>query len=190
MEAVPQEILRAALAGDPSLSPTGEEYIPMPMWGTIWRVSDAVDERRIREMLTPIIPDMGSLSMADLHALADDWGVDASDIDRDEIEEAISEAVEESEDGMMGTYGWEAVGATGILAIDIGDDLYLGVHGAGYDFFVGHWIPLYSALGYRWHEQMEREDRVMDLARQMVGHQRPADLVPDILAALEGVSDE
>jgi hypothetical protein len=31
----------------------------------------------------------------------------------------------------------------------------LCIDGAGYDFYDQHWIPLYLALGYTWHEQAE-----------------------------------
>ena len=29
--------------------------------------------------------------------------------------------------------------------------VYLGVNGAGYDFYEAHWLPLYRARGLRWH---------------------------------------
>jgi len=32
----------------------------------------------------------------------------------------------------------------------------LAVDGGGYDFYEAHWVPLYLALGLRWHEQDER----------------------------------
>lgn len=30
-------------------------------------------------------------------------------------------------------------------------DIYLGIDGAGYDFYEAHWIPLYEARGLQWH---------------------------------------
>jgi len=51
----------------------------------------------------------------------------------------------------MATDGWRAVADTGMLARDFDDELLLGVHGCGYDFFEAHWEPLYDALGYQWH---------------------------------------
>ena len=44
------------------------------------------------------------------------------------------------------------VGETGISAFEIDGELVLGINGAGYDFYEHHWIPLYEALGYGWHE--------------------------------------
>ncbi len=29
---------------------------------------------------------------------------------------------------------------------------YFGIDGAGYDFYEAHWIPLYKARGFQWHE--------------------------------------
>ena len=31
-------------------------------------------------------------------------------------------------------------------------DIYIGIDGAGYDFYEQHWIPLYNARGLRWHK--------------------------------------
>ena len=50
-------------------------------------------------------------------------------------------------------YGWQEVADTGIFALWFDDELLLGIHGAGYDFYPQHWEKLYDALGYRWHEQ-------------------------------------
>lgn len=30
--------------------------------------------------------------------------------------------------------------------------LFLGIDGAGYDFYEAHWIPLYKARGLKWHD--------------------------------------
>ena len=30
-------------------------------------------------------------------------------------------------------------------------DIYLGIDGAGYDFYEAHWTPLYEARGLKWH---------------------------------------
>lgn len=47
--------------------------------------------------------------------------------------------------------GWQMVGDSGVLIREFDDELLLGIHGAGYDFFEAHWAPLYDALGYQWH---------------------------------------
>jgi hypothetical protein len=63
--------------------------------------------------------------------------------------QALLQPVEDEEDEL---YGSEEVGNTGIFAFDIDGEIVLGIHGAGYDFYEHHWIPLYEALGYAWHE--------------------------------------
>ena len=63
--------------------------------------------------------------------------------------QALLQPVEDEEDEL---YGTQEVGATGISAFDIDEEIVLGIHGAGYDFYQHHWIPLYEALGYAWHE--------------------------------------
>jgi len=62
---------------------------------------------------------------------------------------ALLHPVEDTEDEL---YGTQEVGNTGISAFEIDGELVLGIDGAGYDFYEHHWIPLYEALGYAWHE--------------------------------------
>lgn len=33
-------------------------------------------------------------------------------------------------------------------------EIYIGIDGAGYDFYEAHWIPLYKARGLQWHNFM------------------------------------
>lgn len=37
------------------------------------------------------------------------------------------------------------------------DDIFLGIDGAGYDFYEAHWVPLYKARGLKWHDTEEEE---------------------------------
>ena len=46
---------------------------------------------------------------------------------------------------------WQPVGTTGIYAVEVDDELVLGINGAGYDFYTNHWAKLYDALGFQWH---------------------------------------
>jgi hypothetical protein len=62
---------------------------------------------------------------------------------------SLSHPVTDEEDDL---YGCQEVGQTGIYAFDVDGHLVLGINGAGYDFYEHHWIPLYEALGYGWHE--------------------------------------
>jgi hypothetical protein len=35
-------------------------------------------------------------------------------------------------------------------------DIYIGIDGAGYNFYDEHWIPLYRARGLHWHNEEEK----------------------------------
>ncbi|MEO1530484.1 MAG: hypothetical protein AAFX06_34275 [Planctomycetota bacterium] len=92
------------------------EIQSLPNWGTLFRVTDPGDRRRIRNLARPIQP-------------------------------------HESDRLALSKSGWQEIEDTGILVIDFDNEMLLGIHGAGYDFWEAHWIPLYDALGYRWHDQ-------------------------------------
>ncbi len=44
--------------------------------------------------------------------------------------------------------------------------IYLGIDGAGYDFYEAHWIPLYRSRGLQWHD--ERTEHTADDIRKML----------------------
>lgn len=168
-QAIPQTYISAAIESGKIETPIGEPYCAMPMWGTLFLVSDSVDARKIREMCTPINPDLDDMEREELESLAQDWGVtpDLPDADEDgeedetaleELRDAIRETIDDDELGMLGSYGWEQVGSTGILAIELDDELFLGIHGAGYCFYSSHWEPLYRALGYQWHDEEDASE--------------------------------
>jgi hypothetical protein len=69
-------------------------------------------------------------------------------VDKQQIK-ALLQPIEDEKDEL---YGYEEVGDTGIFAFDIDGEVVLGINGAGYDFYEHHWLPLYEALGYAWHE--------------------------------------
>ncbi len=71
-------------------------------------------------------------------------------IDKRKIEALLKTPTHEDEDDDMN--GAKVVEETGIYAFYIDDELVLGINGAGYDFYEAHWIPLYEALGYNWHD--------------------------------------
>lgn len=92
-------------------------------------------------------------------------------VDEPALVDAARDAwADQSDDNyFLASCGWQDVGGTGILAIEVDGDLFLGVNGAGYSFYDSHWIPLYKALGYSWHVAGFREamlhDAVSDLTR-------------------------
>lgn len=154
----------------------GEGCAAMPMWSTVFRVLDPVDARKIRDMLEPMGPPEGDAE--GILAWIEDQGLDVDTMAYDDEEDGIDEdglyqaAVEAwsesgSEDYWLSMCGWEQVGSTGLLAIELQGDLYLGVDGAGYSFYGAHWIPLYLALGYSWHESNHHADLVQRAVREL-----------------------
>ncbi|MDB5391196.1 MAG: hypothetical protein JWM11_6842 [Planctomycetaceae bacterium] len=85
------------------------------------------------------------------------WGsvfVSSDRADQRAIAALLQPLTEEDDDerATLAASGWSEVGTTGVLALSLDEELILGVHGAGYDFFSAHWEPLYDQLGYHWHE--------------------------------------
>lgn len=160
----------------------GEDaFLPMPMWGTCFLVTDSVDQRRIREMLVSFEPTTVEEAQemvsdyglgVDLGDFVDTWdnedGETDSALDEDLYIEAVIDAWREGdfEVEILASAGWQKVGETGLLALDLdGDELILGINGAGFSFYgnvetgdrTGIWARLYDALGYEWHHGTFRE---------------------------------
>lgn len=91
----------------------------------------------------------------------------------EEVQKTYTEAeLEEMGDDRATLYrcGWCPLGDTGVLAFVHEDgDVILGIDGAGYDFESEHWEPLYDLLGFKWHENTTRGERmakrIMDLLK-------------------------
>lgn len=160
---VPMEWVKLAAKND------GDECFAEPMWSTAFIVNDSVDRDRIEAMLVDTeITDLESArrvnSVYDCHVDESDHQTSVvSDVDDERTvldEESFIKAVQDEMDENPGQYenielarsGWRAVGDTGIVAREVDGHLVLGINGAGYSFYGSHWIPLYKALGYAWHD--------------------------------------
>lgn len=93
------------------------------------------------------------------------------DIDGEKQETELNELTKEYEGwlpmwGTMWTFGegidedWarenlEILAECGFRIFEDGvtGDIYIGIDGAGYDFYEMHWIPLYEARGLKWHSE-------------------------------------
>lgn len=50
----------------------------------------------------------------------------------------------------------ETLSSCGFHVYDSEDlGVFIGINGAGYDFYEAHWTPLYEARGLRWHKEEE-----------------------------------
>ena len=98
----------------------------------------------------------------------DNFGGDPPD-DEDELEEMKTEMMDEQREIMWGTlfeakdshlaekiieHQDEIINELGLIIIDERDNeaysngLFIGVNGAGYDFYEDHWVPLYRLFGW------------------------------------------
>lgn len=162
-----------------------EEVYAFPMWGTCFLVEDSCDRSKIRDMLRSFEPQDAeeAVEMVVDYGLGVepeeyDIGTGSDDEDEDGFVEAVIDAWREGdfEEEMLSSSGWQRVGNTGILALDLGgDDLLLGINGAGFSFYGnvdqgerdGLWCRLYDALGYTWHHAGFREDVVHAAVRAL-----------------------
>jgi hypothetical protein len=159
---VPAEWARLA-----ALHIDNDEIYAMPMWGFVF-MPDGTLAGMIERLLTHPVPEdaTGIIEFAETNGLDLDesemklLALAASDDEdhADEIEKIrqnVIQAWHESEDALLASYGWQDVGTTGFIAREIDGNLVLGVNGAGYSFDEAHWMPLYLALGFKWHEKEE-----------------------------------
>jgi hypothetical protein len=159
-----------------------EEYVSMPVHGTMFVVEDSCDARSISALLVSMgAPEDDKVDQ--IIEWAEGEGLEIDDELRllalaasdehdviDELDHLRNELMEQwrdggSEDAIMCMDGWEAVGTTGLLAREFDGRLVLGINGGGYDFYESHWIPLYLALGYQWHDTAQDERRKEGMAR-------------------------
>ena len=152
-----------------------DEFVPMPMWGSCFKVDDSGLASMIRKLCTDggTVPE-NPLALAEfaeergldiedhaltILALLSDGAEDAEDYEDeiDEIRESFLEQLRDSgdEDQQFADYGWEPVGETGFMARNFDGHLCLGVNGCGYDFKASHWTSLYTELGLKWHTSEE-----------------------------------
>jgi hypothetical protein len=166
-DTVPAEWARLA-----ALHIDNEEVYAMPMWGFVF-MPDSTLSGMIERLLCDPVP----TDAADLIEFASDHGIDLNESEMkllalaasdggeedavDDIRRAIIESWHESgsEDAALFCYGWRDVGKTGFVAREIDGNLVLGVNGAGYSFDEAHWLPLYLALGFKWHESEEKAEK-------------------------------
>lgn len=141
----------------------GDDHLyALPMWGTIFEVRDTCDASLISDLLKPMFPAEGS-SLKALKDHADHYGIDIDSWDgneemedEDDVEDARQRLLRTWQEGSFDDEsfhdaGWQDVGQTGLIGIEGPEGgIYLGINGAGYDFYESHWAPLYDAMGLKW----------------------------------------
>ena len=142
-----------------------DEFVPMPIWGTLFKVSN-MDQGNIEKLIAEHDVPTGAVELIEW---AEERGIEieesemkllalaAANDDEDRELEMIRDGIIDSwydsgeEDAQLSMGGWRSVGSTGLLAREFDGMLLLGINGAGYDFYDSHWRRLYEELGYSWH---------------------------------------
>lgn len=101
------------------------DYFSLPMWGTVWVAGDN------KGCFEDLMKEYDLENEKDEEKLIEDEGEECATLIFD---------------------GWRELGDSGVFAREFDDELLIGIHGAGYNFYDAHWEPLYDAVGYRWHE--------------------------------------
>jgi hypothetical protein len=141
----------------------GDECVSMPMWGTLFGVSDSCDKRAIQKLMVSPAPDEND-DIKDLLAFAEERGIEIPDdfweacgkcdecrednepdceapnyenTDTDDLATHLRGEWLDSgdEDAQLASDGWEDVGDTGLIAREFYGDLLLGINGCGYSFY-------------------------------------------------------
>lgn len=132
------------------------EYHNLPMWGTMWRLDyfgeDIYESARVM---------VGDKEEIDLDAIDDEK-------EREEVKEAIKALDEEriswGECALLENYIDEEMAGercvldkngntTAMFVYELDGEYWLGVNGAGWDFYDGVWDKLYDIMGLKWHNQ-------------------------------------
>ncbi len=121
------------------------EYHSFPMWGTMWRLdyfgNTLWEKSRIMvESKEEIYRDdfIDDKEREEFQARLDD--------PNDYMEEYIDEEMQ-GERCILDKNGEH----TALFIYDIDGEYYIGINGAGWDFYDGVWDRLYDAMGLNWH---------------------------------------
>lgn len=137
-----------------TLAEASGEYLCLPMWGTLWRMDyfgDTLyenartmlgDKSELRDELEAgeyIDAEAKKEKAMLIKALAeDDWSV-------------LEEYIDEEMSGMRCVLDIEGK-TTAMFIYELEGEYWLGVNGAGWDFYHGVWDKLYDICGLKWHD--------------------------------------
>lgn len=137
-----------------TLAESKGEYLGLPMWGTLWRMDyfgeDLYNNARVM--------------MADITELKDEVSQDKNSNYSKEEREKITKAIEEDDWSILEEYIDEEMSGqrcvldkdgktTAMFIYELDGEYWLGVNGAGWNFYQGVWDKLYDILGLKWHDE-------------------------------------
>lgn len=134
-----------------TLAEASGQYLGLPMWGTLWRL-DYFGEK---------LYDNARVMLGDKRELTDD--VENSNYSTEE-KEKILKAISEDDWSVLEEYIDEEMSGercildkdgntTAMFIYELDGEYWLGVNGAGWDFYNGVWDKLYDVIGLKWHDK-------------------------------------
>ena len=129
----------------------GDNFQPLPMWGTMWRMDyfgeDLYNNARVmQEEIDEVLENEDF----DEKVLKKIKKAQASK-DDNEIYVLLDNYIDESMGGARCILDKEG-NTTAMYIYELDGEYWLGVNGAGWDFYVGVWDKLYNITGLKWHD--------------------------------------
>lgn len=141
----------------------GEELGALPMWGTMFLVTDFIGERLMERSRLMV----GEAQDIDLEAIEDEK-------EREEVKTAIEDLKKESiawggvailedyvDEEMAGAHCIldKDGGTTAAFIYEVDGNYLVGINGAGWNFYDGVWDRIYDTLGLQWHDEEHKEEK-------------------------------
>lgn len=133
-----------------TLAEKSGEYLGLPMWGTLWRMDycgeKLYDNARVMmgdksELLDEYQNDKDNLAILEKAIKEEDWTTLEEYLD----EEMSGQRCVLDKDGKT----------TAMFIYELDGEYWLGINGAGWDFYHGVWDVLYDLLGLEWHDKID-----------------------------------
>lgn len=132
-----------------TLAEASGEYFPLPMWGTLWRM----------DYFGETLYDNARYMLGDKNELRDEAEACKDKEERKKLLKAIKdddwsvleEYIDEEMSGARNILDKDG-NTTAMFIYELDGEYWLGVHGAGWDFYKGVWDKLYDICGLEWHD--------------------------------------
>lgn len=141
LSSVPQEWVRIVMESE-------NEYRSLPMWGTMWIVNKW-DAEKLLDKSRMMVYDKDEI---DLDSMEDDERKLVEKAIEDDDWPVLEDYIDEEMSGERCVLDKDGH-TTNIFVYEVLDEIVIGVHGAGYDFYDGVWDRLYDTLGFNWHSE-------------------------------------
>ncbi len=130
----------------------GGEYYPLPMWGTMFIVSD-FDGEKFMQNSRRMVYSAEDIDLDEIERLEGEKKRKAVEkaIEKEDYSE-YEEYIDEEMDGANNVLNKDG-GTTAAYIYEVEGTYVLGINGAGWNFYDGVWDRLYDAAGLHWHTE-------------------------------------